>query len=163
MVVEGVRARGGHGVSLQARPPCGERGIRLRLIQRLFKYHKWSAVTSKIATRPVCVLLPDIVGDGRVESGSGVLLVALCATPSGGRLFCPSIWPLNGHDGVVFGTCDWQELLPRTQVWVRCTHQRRQVRSCEVLNLKQCFGSSFAACACVQTQVVSLGIISADV
>ena len=63
---KGFGRGGGHGVSLQARPPCGERGIRLRLIQRLFKYHKWSAVTSKIATRPVCVLLPDIVGDGRV-------------------------------------------------------------------------------------------------
>ena len=106
LVVEGIGARGGHRVSLQARPPCGERGQRLRLIQRLFKYHKWPAATSKIATRPVRVLLPDIVGDGRVESGSGLLLVALCATPSGGRLFCPSMWPLNGHDGVVFGTRD---------------------------------------------------------
>jgi hypothetical protein len=69
-------------VSLQARPPCGERGQRLRLIQRLFKYHKWPAATFKIATRPVRVLLPDIVGAGHVESGAGLLLVALCATPS---------------------------------------------------------------------------------
>ena len=63
--------------------------MHLRLIQRLFKYHKWPAVAFKIATRPVRVLSPDIVGAGRMESGAGLLLVALCAIPSGGQLVLP--------------------------------------------------------------------------
>ena len=38
LVRGGGRAGSGHGVSLEARPPCGERGLRPRLTQRLFKY-----------------------------------------------------------------------------------------------------------------------------
>jgi hypothetical protein len=103
--------------------------------------YKWSTVTFKTTTRLVRVLFPTKWGAGCAEGAAGLLLAIGCylrLSHCAGRWICPFMWPLNGMMEF-FWTCDKYELLPRTQVWVWCSHQRRWMRLYEVLLLKGCF------------------------
>ena len=99
MVRSGVWVGAGHGVPLEARPPCGEHSPRPRHAKWLFEHAKTAKTFIPRRHVHITCSLRWCAGAGLAGGGGGVLLVAVCGTPSCRSLRLPRDmavkWPLR--------------------------------------------------------------------